>query len=601
MRHLKRIALFTTVGDDLNQAQSAACVKALKAYRGGSRDLLDWDDEAETQYNLIEELAIRLKRFNDRLAEEGLPRDVESLLARQAKDYETEAQAFNEGLSWVGRLLWAIGNGAQVAWSTSVATRGRERALIPTELPQAWRTVFIFAQYLISPTANNWQLLDMTLQRSIMLLPNLIPYTLSFWLDIYGTPSYTWGSAGGALALVFVAIILHEQRSIRDRRIFDNYLVSLASDNAVELAPQLPVPLQLEIDEIKEVQFIIDHVINSFPLGNATSGQHARMNTAANTLFRSTDTVIERRPVDKRPNVHRRAKYYVVGMGDALIAFTLAASARNPSVLVSNLRWAAFYHYKLQRSAENSSHKPEHTLELFCIAGAMMMFGLPLVSAVLLFGGRDFFEDDRRLFNHTAAMMSLQSTVVHHVGPAALNAPKLPGLVRRWLGGKDLTEATTETELTEDHLAALREELRSVADILRLSDATLEALDQRPAMPSLTEILEPFLTRLDEYDRRTKDDYEPLARSRGKAPDTATSGLASSAARGPADLVDLFSAMDIVNDTTFLQDRLQAEAVADFEDGADFAKLKSIMLEMTAPDPVFEEIMKLVDDVGQDI
>lgn len=584
--NLKRISLFTTVGDDLNQAQNAACIKALKAYGAGSRDLLAWDEDTETQYNLINELAIRLKRFNEKLAEEGLPPRIESLLARKVKDYETVAQAFNEGLCPTGRLLWAIFNATQVAFSLWGAITGPERALIPTELPQAWRTILVLTQYLSNPATENWQQLEITLQRSLMLLPNLIGYILSFKLHTYGTAVSTWSSAGGSLAFVSGVIALHEGPGYWDRRTLKKYVASLASDNAPERAPQLPTNLQTEIDEIKEVQLIVDEVISSFELGNAAANQSANLRTAANAVFNSTDTVIQGRVAEKPKNIHRREKYYIVGMGDILILAVLGASARNPSVLVANLRWAAYYHYKLTSSAENPAHNPEHTMELFGMAGAMMIFGVPLVSAVLIIGGKDYFEDERRLVGHTAAMMVAQSTVVHRVGPALLSARKW--LLRKWRGDEDLTQAT---ERFEHQIAALEDELRSVAEILGQfsdrSDEFLEALSQRPTMPSLTEILEPFLARLDEYDRGTKNESEPRARSRGKAPDTGIPRAPSPAARGPADLVDLLSAFEIVGDTAFLQDRMQAEEVADF------AELKSIMMSMTSPDPLIEKMMKV--------
>lgn len=474
--YFKKLLLGTTIGDDLNQAQTAAVIKALKKYRGGNDHVLDLNDDAQREYDLIEELATRLRKLNEKLEQEGLPQAVKNLLKRQSLDYEKEAKAFDGGLSPVARLLWAIGNGTQVAWAASIATLGQEKALIPTELPQAWRTIFIFAQYLTSGASSDGQLLDMTLQRSIMLLPNHIPYTLSFFLDVYGTPSYKWGSAAGALALVFLVIVMHEQRGLRDHLILDNYLKSLSSPD-VEGLPALPSCLQVDIDEAREIQMIMDDVLREFELGNAGSNQQTRVKNAANMLFKSADAVIQGRPIEKIPNVQRKEKYIPVAMADLLIGLTLFASKDNPAVLVTNLRWASYYQYKLLSSAESPKHTVKDSEEIFCNMGAMMSFGLPLVSFPLM-DDKDIFEDKQRLIIHTAAMMILQSTIVHLVAPTVRKTREWTGA---WVTKVASTAAIEDNETPHERASTVA---------------------------SLDEFIELIVARLHEYERRTWPDQD---------------------------------------------------------------------------------------------
>lgn len=560
---IKAIARNTTIGNDTDQAQSHAMVEALKAHAAPQHDLLSWEDgsshkktleeylaneQTRYNYNLIKELSKRLKELDDLIAEEGLPNDIEELLRRHAKDYENEAKQFDGGLSNVSRLLWAIGNGAQVGWAVGIATTGPERALIPTELPQAWRTVFVCSQYLLSPTASNWQLLEITLQRSIMLLPNHIPYTLSFVMDIYGTPGYKWGSAGGALGLVAVVIAMKEQRGLRDRHTLNKFLENPNFENAIEMGNSQSTALQLKVFEIQEISLIIDDVVAQFERGNATDNQYARMGSAASTMFRSSKAVIEKRRAEKAPNPYRAKKYAIVGFGDTLIALVLWASSRNDAVLVTNLRWAAYYHYLLNSSAENHKHTPKQTFEIFSMAGAMMIFGVPLVSAVLLFEGPETFLDDQRLVNHTAAMMSLQSTIVHLVGPVVLGTPSFI----RSVWGK----VTSSPKAVNEQPSMHEDVIESIADILDMSEASLNALDSRPVQPDLSDLMAPFLDALNEYEQLAQDVAALGSTLKGKDKGGLDKQMVETEPSEYSRFVDLMSVLDINEDTDFLADRL---------------------------------------------
>lgn len=243
----KKIALLTTIGDDLTQAESAKYVQELHFHCDGSEELgqistnqyelfsgpnalspimlhpqrhsefevalkefagdlqpHDLDPGVRAQYELLRQLQQKLKALDQRLKDEGdqLPKGIRDLHTRRSAAVIEEAEAFERGFSPLPRFLWGAGTGLLIAWQMLISGLGPNTAVIPLSLGTHLRSITIFTQYLLSPASNPNQFRDMFNQRISANLVIPIAYTMSFFWDIYGTKAYEAVTLPASLALV---------------------------------------------------------------------------------------------------------------------------------------------------------------------------------------------------------------------------------------------------------------------------------------------------------------------------------------------------------------------------------------------------------------
>lgn len=448
---LKRLARLTGVGQDVDQAQSKAFAAALQAY--SIPDPVDLNPASE-QRNILNETRTVLESLNDRLNDEGAMLDhrIRNTLARQSDAVQSDLEAFENGLSPLAKALWASGNAVLNTWDVVTTVIGPDKAQIPRSLTSQLRSITIFIQYLMTPTGSHAQMLDMTVQRSLMILPGTITYTIAIARDIYGSKGYIAGNITSSLALLIVVVILMEKPKALDDRRLKAHLNSLVSSD-IELAPSTSILADLDIaaEELEELRALLRKVATPFRLGDATSSQLAHLNGTMTTLLTSLRIVARGKQQPKEPNPDRLKKYGVGVIGAALVATVLLSTIKNPALFASNLQWAIYYLYRLTKSAEDSAHTLRHTSELFCNAGAVMLIALPLVSAPLLQKGPDVFEKDRALLTrNTALLMAIQSLAIRYIAPlglALLAAPAyLFGLLASLSRGSNQSKITDVTD-----------------------------------------------------------------------------------------------------------------------------------------------------------
>lgn len=417
----KKAVCNTTVYTDLDQAQSLPFVHTLKDYstapeRDGSSEVRDLVAELQTQ---LLELETKLEH-ND--AQSLLSNQIRHVLSRWMRKSKAALGAFDKSAGLAMRLAWGTWNGLLICWEIGATAYGQEKAYFPQRLSTQTRSICIFAQYLLAPAPSNGQLLDMTIQRTTMNLPNQITYTTSFFVPIYGTTGYKWGTIAASLALVALIIIPKETILVRDRwaiKANNKKLQQLSADKR-RSADRFAAQLRPHTEKIKSLAGKIQAVKSTFKIGHGTNSQHTRMQSSISRLLRCIEAVSEGVDKKKVPNEDAKIKFTVVGFGGILVAITLISCFRNPVLFVQQLQWAVWYTYRLVRSAVDPAHQVRDTLELASIAGAVNWIALPFVSIPLLVRGADAFDDKTIYIVAIVGMLSLNLTISHMFGPWAL-------------------------------------------------------------------------------------------------------------------------------------------------------------------------------------
>lgn len=511
----------TAAGGDLEQADGTRLVEALKSYTYGQHQP-DRSNVFALEHNLLDGLADKLDTLNFNLEEAGADAVLTSLFHAQTGAVSADIDAFESSLPLFARLVWGAGNTILNSWDVITTFIGPDEAQIPRNITSQLRTVTLLLGYLMSPTANSKQILDMSVQRSLMILPGTITYTIAIALDVYGSAGYTAANIASSLAALLVIVLAMEQGDLRMRHTIRNYIKPGAGD--VDLGEgDLSEMLNKSADEISELQALIRDVSSDFTVGAATNNHGTHFNSAIDKLINGLRTIATRQIPKAAPNVDRAKKWCVVGFGGALVGGVLLSSYKNPSLMAANLQWAVYYLYRLVKSAVNPRHQVRDTMELFCNAGAVMLLAFPLVSVPLLTDGPDAFKDRTRLVRNTALLVLLNSLLVHKVGPAGLvimsGLAKLVTWVRGMIVDKH-QEAEEDThewgKSLESLLSCDEEEFPHVfTDLLRNLDSHEEGMRPELDMPNLKQ-------------------------------------AAALALEGDANIADMLSFMDLKEDTAFL-------------------------------------------------
>jgi hypothetical protein len=517
LQKLKEVALFTTPGDDVDQAQSAAFAHALTAFETGA-DPITMSEDEQSCYNLLEHLSAILKFLNTALEEEGavLSGDVQGLLQFRSDEVGKEAEPFESPASGLVRTIWGIGNGLLIAWDATIAGVGPEPAHAPRAIVSDFRSICLFIQYLMSPTANSRQLFDMSVQRTIQILPGMIAYTIGIAIEsVYGTPGYDASSITTSLALLAAIVLPGDIRNVRDNRQLKKHLERLMTLTPSDIEQggelrDLQDKLQLTIEELIEVQGLIRDTAARFHQGHATSAQTTVLDTAMQSLTTGLEVVTKEKFPDQPEDPDRKKKLSVLGLGVGLVGVTFASSVKNPMLLVSSLQWGTYYLYRLAKSAWNAVAKVRNTLELFCNAGAVMVIATPLFLCPLL-ADKHFFNTHPNLLKIFSSMLVAYNTLfVHHIGPSALK-------FFDYIGGSKTGEPLD--------IAAFMDRLQSQMEISEGSISTVFS----DILSELTSAEQKIRTEHGTSESAFPDDHETNA----------------SMLEGEANLVDLFSVLDI--------------------------------------------------------
>lgn len=516
----KRGVFETAAGGDLKQAEGAQLVEALKAYTIGQHQPDNSNVFALEQVNFLEELADKLNTLNANLEEAGADAVLTSLFNAQTGAVSTDIDAYEGGLPLLTRLVWGAGNTILNSWDLITTFIGPDEAQIPRNITSQLRTVTLLLGYLMSPTANSKQILDMSVQRSLMILPGTITYTIAIALDVYGSAGYSAANIASSLATLIIIVLAMEQGDLRMRHTIRNYIKPGAGDVNLGEA-DLSAMLNTSADEISELQALIRDVSSDFTIGAATNNHGTHFNSAIDKLINGLRTIAMRQIPEAAPNVDRAKKWCVVGFGGALVGGVLLSSYKNPSLMAANLQWAVFYLYRLVKSAVNPSHRVRDTMELFCNAGAMMLLAFPLVSVPLLTDGPHAFKDRTRLVRNTALLVLLNSLLVHKIGPAGLVI--MSGLAKlvTWMRGMIVDNSQEAGEDTHDWG-------RSLESLLSCDDE------------EFPHVFTDLLGNLDSYEKGMRSELD-------------MSNLKQAAAlEGDANIADMLSFMDLKEDTAFL-------------------------------------------------
>lgn len=419
MSLIKHALCSTTVYTDLDQAQSKPFVQSLKEHHGLSTN-------ESCPRNLVVELQQSLTDLESKLESSDAlisPR-MRPVLSRWLRKSKAAVGAFYTPAKLPMRLSWATWNGLLICWEIGATAYGREKAYFPQRLATQTRSICIFLQYLMAPAPSNGQMLDMTIQRTTMNLPNQITYTASFFVPIYGTPGYKWGTIAASLALVACIIIPKEAILLRDRWAIkaNNKRRRQLSNEAEKEAEAFALQLNPYTTKVQSLAAEIAAVKTTFKTGHGVNSQHTRMQSSISRLLRCIDEISEGVDKKKLPNDDAKLKFTVVGFGGVLVAVTLISCFRNPVLFVQQLQWAVWYTYRLVRSSVDPAHRVRDTLELASIAGAVNWIALPFVSIPLLVRGADALDDKTLYIVAIVGMLALNMTVSHMFGPWALMA-----------------------------------------------------------------------------------------------------------------------------------------------------------------------------------
>ncbi|KSV63384.1 hypothetical protein N183_35625 [Sinorhizobium sp. Sb3] len=431
LQQLQQLASHTTAGRDLDQAESNQLVEALKHFPDKQPPLSE--RLVINELDVMKALSAKLKELDAKLKDEIRDPKILALYRRQTKEALEGADALDHGLSVFTRWVWGIGNALLNAGDVVTTVIGPDRAQIPRNLAPQFRSVTVLLQYLMTPTASKAQLTDISVQRTLMILPGTITYAIAIALDVYGSTGLTAASIASSLALLLVVIIASKQQPITEHRRMQLHLKKQAGD--IERGQDVLDPsIGDTVEEVEQLKAIIIDVASELKLGHATSSQVTRVVAKINRLSSYVRAQMTGELVELKDNPDAREKRAFVGMGMFLVLGVVATTAKNPSVLASNVQWAAYYMFRLIESARAKAHRARDTKEIFTNAGALMIFALPLVSAPLMANGPNAFNDRNTLLACTVTLCLLNVLVIDKTGPAIIKtiekANQLIGRVR---------------------------------------------------------------------------------------------------------------------------------------------------------------------------
>jgi hypothetical protein len=419
--------LVPTAKNDLDPRQSQAFTEAMTAFSG---ELLPENlrEDAQHHYKMLKLLQSRIKAVENGFSTEEpeLSAGFKKLIERKSAKAQLEIAAFEEGLSPLLRFLWGTWNGLLILWDLTNAGRSPKKAYLAKRLPMQLRSVCLFTQYLLSPTANNRQMLDLTIQRTGMNLPNQIAATMAIALDLYGTKGLTAGTIGTSLFLVVLVTVPQDIRAFFDHRTAKKQAKLTATFETQQIEAEAGVLSTLKTSgkELKKAQKAFGLLRKEFDVGMATNNQATRALSAITDLLKYLQEGLGEEPATKADNPDRAKKFAVVAFGAGLAVVSIAAAAAGDDLqlLVQTLQWAYWYLYRLVKSARNSDHQLRDTLELASVVGAVTLLAFPFISLPLLISGPDVFNSVAMQVCMCLAMVGFNSTVGDSFGPWALGA-----------------------------------------------------------------------------------------------------------------------------------------------------------------------------------
>ncbi len=544
----KAADLVPTAKNDLDPRQSEAFTEAMQAFSG---DLLPENlrDDAQHHYRMLKLLQSRIQGVQEGFTPEApeLSSGFKKLLERKSSNAQREIAAFEKNLSPFLRFLWGTWNGLLILWDLTNAGRSPKKAYLAKRLPMQLRSVCLFTQYLLSPTANNRQMLDLTIQRTGMNLPNQIAATMAIALDLYGSKGLTAGTIGTSLFLVVLVTVPQDVRTFFDHQTAKKQAKLIKTFEAQQIEAEAGVVGNLKTSgkELKKAQKVFGMLRKEFNVGMATNNQATRAQSAITELLKYLQEGLGEEQTTTADNPDRAKKYSVVafGAGLAVVSIAAAAAADDLQLLVQTLQWAYWYLYRLVKSARNPAHQLRDTLELASVVGAVTLLAFPFISLPLLISGSDVFNSVAMQVCMCLAMVGLNSTVGDSFGPWALGAFDGTKRMYAWIReerGEDAEGASLLSDTTSPSVDDFFTELFEYLD--RKEVKFRSQLDAFGASPPR----EGAIADDDEDEDEDEDDEEEEDPERAEAMEAVEKKIEIK--KKIAQIVDVMSGLDVADD-----------------------------------------------------